>query len=79
MTVNSSAAYFASGLLRNTGGTVTLTLNGIITEIGDAAAVNNLNLTLTAGAGSLQIGATQTPNNGVVRWVAVVQTAEVAN
>jgi len=77
---DSSVAYFGSGLLENTGGTTTLTLLAALSEIGDAAAVTNLSFALAgATGGQLTMTADSTQSGPVVRWVAVVRTAEVAD
>jgi hypothetical protein len=77
---DSSVAYFGSGLLENTGGTTTLTLLAALSEIGDAAAATNLSFSLAGAAGGqLTMTADSTQNGPIVRWVAVVRTAEVDN
>jgi hypothetical protein len=79
LTTDSTAAYFSSGLLRNNGGTTTLTL-GSIAEIGDAAATPALAVTITANDAEDRLVISVSSNaGGVVRWLAVIQTAEVAS
>lgn len=80
LTTNSTAAYFVSGLLRNNAGTLTLTLNGSASEVGDAAATAALSLSLSADDTNdvLVINGAST-QGGIVRWVARIEAVEVAN
>jgi hypothetical protein len=83
--VGGAAAYFYSGLISSVGGSVSLSSLSPIGEIGNSEVIDDLALSVNPEAGSvgtqmgsLKITAYQGQPGAVVHWVAVIESAEVA-
>ncbi|MSU36707.1 MAG: hypothetical protein EXS36_16740 [Pedosphaera sp.] len=71
-----SGGYAVRGVIKNVGGTASFVGTPTITELGEDDPAWSVQV--TTGPGSLVIGVNSAATPDVVRWVARLQTAEVA-